>query len=217
MSVKHHIEQEIKLTAPDSETLERLIDSELVRQAAIDPAAAYPPQRLAATYYDTADWILRDLRWSLRTRLEGERHVTTLKRKGSMENGFSSCEEIEQPTAAGFNSTACVPEGKIAAALHEILPAATPLHERVKVNMQRRMRELKIGATRLELVTDSGVISANGKDHELYEVELELLKGDMDEPAVKDFISQLCRVFMLRPSHASKHQIGLSHYPDQNA
>ena len=214
MTSKHHIEHEIKLTAPSADVLEHLIDAPQVRKLALHPEASFAPKHFKATYYDTPDWILRELRWSLRTRYEGERHVSTLKRNSRIEEGYSSCEEIEQLTPRAFQSVACIPEGKISEALHEILPPVTPLHPRVEVSMQRRKREIRIGDTLLELVTDAGVISANDKQHTLYEVELELLEGDMHDTAVQSFIRQLRETYSLDPSTASKHQIGLSHYPD---
>lgn len=213
MATKHHIEQEIKLTAPNGETLERLIDAPLVQQFVRDKEQNFAAQRYAATYYDCPDWTLMDRRWSLRTRFEGARHVGTLKRRSTIKDGFSSCEEYEQAVETGFSQVASIPQGKIADALLEILPASTQLIPRVSVTMQRRMRELGVGNTHLELVTDTGTISANGQQLDLFEVELELLQGDLHEPAVQAFIQTLQRTFALHPSSVSKHQLGLACYP----
>ncbi len=212
MSSKHHIEQEIKLTAPDQATLGRLIDSDIINQAALAPSQSYMPVCFAATYYDTPDWALRELRWSLRTRFEGPRHVSTLKRNSSMENGYSSCEEIEQAITTGYKRVACIPAGSIANALRVELPAGTPLLPRVKVTMQRRKRELKLGDTVLELVSDTGIISGNGRQVELHEVELELLQGNLFSDSIREFTRQLIGDFGLQPSSSSKHRIGLSLY-----
>ncbi len=212
MSSKHKIEQEIKLTAPDKVTLDQLINSSIVNQVSRNPGNGYAPRRFAATYYDTQDWTLRDLRWSLRTRYEGEIHMSTLKRNSTIKHGYSSCEEIEQATEKGFESIACVPAGKIAEALCTVLPKSTTLLQRVNVTMARRKRVLEIGRSTLELVTDSGFISANGQQTELHEVELELLQGDMHDPEVSTFTRQLINRFTLQPSRLSKHQIGLSYY-----
>ncbi len=212
MFSKHQIEQEIKLTAPDEATLNQLINSSIVKQAIRDPGICSAPRRFAATYYDTSDWALRDLRWSLRTRYEGEIHMSTLKRNSIIKHGYSSCDEIEQATEKGFESLACVPKGKIADALHAVLPKSAALLERVNVTMARRKQVLEIGRSRLELVTDSGFISANGQQTELHEVELELLQGDIHDHEVSTFTRQLINRFMLQPSHFSKHQIGLSYY-----
>jgi len=212
MTSKHHTEQEIKLTAANESTLDQLINSEHINQVAHRPDHDYAPRRFAATYYDTPDWSLRELRWSLRTRFEGNTHKSTLKRNSTLKDGFSSCEEIEQPVTTGFKQVACVPKGKISEALLAIMPASTPLLPRIGVTMQRRMRVLEIGGTLLELVTDSGVISANGQHHELHEVELELLQGNMFNTKVSTFTRHLMSTFSLQPSHVSKHQIGLSLY-----
>jgi triphosphatase len=212
MSSRHHIEQEIKLTAPDEATLERLIDSVVVRQVALESGQIFTPLRFAATYYDTPDWALRELRWSLRTRFEGKRHVSTLKRNSTIKNGYSSCEEIEQAITTKFKRVACVPAGSIADALRTELPTGTPLLPCVKVTMQRRKRELKMGNTVLELVTDTGIISGNGRQVELHEVELELLQGDLFSGPIVEFTRELINTFSLQPSRTSKHRIGLSLY-----
>ncbi len=212
MPSKHHIEQEIKLTAPDQATLEQLIDSDMVRQAVSVPGQDYAPRRFAAIYYDTPDWALRELRWSLRSRFEGERHVSTLKRNSTLKNGYSSCEEIEQDITNGFKQIACVPVGTIADVLRSVIPASTPLLPRVKVTMLRRKRILKIGDTTLELVTDTGVISGNGQSTELHEVELELIQGDLLSDPMRKFARRFINAFGLQPSSMSKHRIGLSLY-----
>lgn len=215
MPTKHHIEQEIKLTAPDSATLEELFDAPLVQQFALSHASASPARRFIATYYDCPNWTLRSKRWSLRTRYEGEKHVCTLKHNSIIHEGFSSCEELEQTITREITRVACIPRGTIADTLLEVIPASTTLLPRVKVDMQRRTRELAFGDTRLELVSDAGVISANGQQLDLFEVELELLQGDIHAPEVQAFVETLCRHYSLQPSQVSKHQLGLGCYPGQ--
>ena len=212
MTLKHHIEQEIKLTALDQDALNALLNSELVQQHSHHSCEQGEVQRFAATYYDTRQWALRDLRWSLRTRYEGSRHVSTLKRNSSIEQGFSSCEEIEQAIDKAFTHTSCVPPGKIADALNGALPSATPLLARVEVTMQRHKRILEIGDTLLELVTDAGYIAGNGKRVALFEVELERLQGDLQSKEMLAFVKTLTETFSLQTSRRSKHQIGLSFY-----
>ena len=212
MPLKHHIEQEIKLTALDQASLDSLVRSSLVQQYLHHSCEQGETQRFAAIYYDSPDWILRKRRWSLRTRYEGPRHVSTLKRNSTQRDGFSSCEEIEQSIDQAFNRVACIPAGKIADALNSILPADAVLIPRVEVTMQRTKRILQVGETRIELVTDSGHISGNGKTMALFEVELEKLEGDLQSPATQAFTEALMDAFSLRPSQQSKHRIGLSFY-----
>lgn len=212
MTLKHHIEQEIKLTAPNQNTLDDLIDSALVKQYSHHSCEQGEAQRFAATYYDTPQWALRNLRWSLRTRYEGARHISTLKRNCHLEQGFSSCEEIEQAINQAYTHVSCIPPGKIADALKAELPPTTQLMARVSVTMQRRKRILEIGDTLLELVTDAGHISGNGQRLDLFEVELERLQGDLESKQTIAFTQALTRAFSLRTSRQSKHQIGLSFY-----
>jgi len=212
MHLKHHIEQEIKLTAPDQAALDSLIDSSLVTQHSHHSCEQGEALSFAATYYDTPQWALRELRWSLRTRYEGARHVSTLKRNSRIKRGFSSCEEIEQAIESTFTRVSCVPPGKIADALNATLPASTRLLPRVEVNMQRHKRILKIGDTLLELVTDAGQISGNGQSFDLFEVELERLQGDLESDEMQAFTQSLSELFSLQTSQQSKHQIGLSFY-----
>ena len=212
MTLKHHIEQEIKLTAPDQSTLDDVINSALIKQHSHHSCEQGQAQQLAATYYDTPQWTLRNLRWSLRTRYEGSLHVSTLKRNSRLDQGFSSCEEIEQAIDDPFSFVSCVPPGKISDALSAKLPATTPLLARVEVTMLRHKRVLEIGDTLLEFVTDAGHISGNGQRIELYEVELERLRGNLESEAVQTFTQTLTEAFSLQASRRSKHQIGLSFY-----
>lgn len=216
MTAKHHIEQEIKLTAPDEATLYRLLDSKAV-QRVFHQNDGPDKQRFIATYYDTPNWALRDLRWSLRTRYEGERHVCTLKRGGKMVDGISSCEEIEHAIEHEFSYVSDVPDGLIANALSDCVDASTPLLPRVKTNMQRSKRILKIGDTLLELVIDSGFIAANNKQYDLYEVEIEQISGDLHTREIQAFVAELTNEFKLDNSIESKHSIGLSLFKNETA
>lgn len=212
MKPKHHIEQEIKLTAPDEATLLRVLDSQLINNTLHHSSNAQPAKRFAAIYYDTPDWHLRKLRWSLRTRDEQVRHVCTLKRNSELVDGISSCEEMEQLVVAGFNRVADIPAGAISDAFKPLLSGPTPLLPRVNVQMQRNQRILQIGDTMLELVTDAGHITANGRQYDLFEVELERLSGDLLGNEIQAFVAQLIQQFKLHKSQASKHKIGLSLY-----
>ena len=211
MSSKHHIEQEIKLTAPDADSLAGVMEDPLVTRLFTDQDPL-PAQSFRATYYDSPDWILRERRWSLRTRYEGERHVGTLKRRFHIRSGYSACEEFEQAVDSEFERVDTIPPGQIADTLLAVMPGSTPLLQRVKVDMRRQMRELKLGNTHLELVTDLGHISANDQRVELFEVELELLQGDLHDPAVKALVDGLSQNHTLEPSRVSKHQLGLACY-----
>ncbi len=214
MSSKHHIEQEIKLTAPDADSLAGVMDDPLITRLLSDRDEELPSQSFRATYYDCPDWRLRERRWSLRTRYEGERHVGTLKRRFHIRSGYSACEEFEQPVNHEFKQVSSIPPGQIADTLLEVMPGTTPLLQRVKVNMTRQKRELVLGQTRLELATDMGYITANDRRIELFEVELELLQGDLHDPAVKTLADSLCRNHSLRASRLSKHQLGLACFTD---
>lgn len=211
MTAKHHIEQEIKLTAPDEPTLTQLLESPLV-QSVLERKDGPDQQRFAAIYYDTPDWALRELRWSLRTRFEAARHVCTLKRGGKISKGLSSCEEIEQAVSTEFESVGDIPPGAIADAMLAHFEAPSPLLPRVETNMLRTKRILRIGDTRLELVTDAGYIAANARRLDLFEVELELLSGDLQHREVDAFVRQLKEDFGLAFSSQSKHKLGLMLY-----
>ena len=212
MQTKHHIEQEIKLTAPDQQTLDQVLNCKQVALALIDKPPLADSENFASTYYDTHDWALRKMKWSLRTRFEGERHVCTLKRNSTIIDGLSVCEEIEQTTKSGFKCVADIPAGKIADEMNTVFDASMILLPTISVNMRRTKRILKFNKTIVELVTDAGEISANNKSSALYEVELELIQGDLLSKAVKLFIEHLTSHYALKHSTKSKHQIGLAHY-----
>lgn len=212
MQTKHHIEQEIKLTAPDQQTLEQVLSCKQVALALMDNSPLADAESFASTYYDTHDWALRKIKWSLRTRFEGERHVCTLKRNSTIIDGLSVCEELEHATTTGFTCVADIPAGKIADEMNTVLDASTALLPTINVNMRRTKRILKLDQSIIEMVTDAGEISANNKSSALYEVELELIKGDLSSKAVNLFIEHLTHHYALTPSTKSKHKIGLSHY-----
>ncbi|MEE9446325.1 MAG: CYTH domain-containing protein [Arenicellales bacterium] len=207
-----HIEQEIKLTAANEPILEKIRLSKCVQDVLLDKKDAFEPKTFAAIYYDTPNWTLRDLRWSLRTRTEGTRHMAALKRGNDIINGLSSCEEIEQAITESFTSVGALPQGDIAQALQAELPKSTPLLSNIRTTMQRCKGILQISDTRIEMVTDAGHIEGNGQQQSLFEVELELLQGDLQAKPVQLFVANLIQQFSLTPSKVSKHQIGLAFF-----
>ena len=200
------LEKELKLTAPDAATLERVLDSPLV-SAHVVAGTERPPRRFHARYYDTPDGRLERRLWSLRARREGDRWKAALKTRGVMENGVSARQEYESPVAGWIAKVNELPAGELKSKLREALEESDALEPRVEVDVIRTARDLDLEGAVAELVTDAGTISAGERGVDLHEVELELKEGDFS--LVERFGRRLAEEFGLVPSGRSKHEIGL--------
>lgn len=205
------IETELKLTAHSQTQLEQVIPSDFIQQyrQSAPYGDEFTDKSLHALYYDTAQRDLRSRSFSLRSRKEGDEFVLTLKFKGELIDGLSVRKEIEEPCSGFISSVSDLPEGEIKQHILSVLTVETPLLPRVEVKMQRTAHYLEIDGTVIELVSDSGTIKGpSGRQVELYEIELELKKGEI-KPMI-ELGKKLETKFNLTPSTMTKHAIGLS-------
>ncbi|MCY3768223.1 MAG: CYTH domain-containing protein [Gammaproteobacteria bacterium] len=199
------LEQELKLTAPRLEVLNDVFESPYVRQYSI--GNPLPPARFLGIYYDTQDDSLRKAKCSFRARLEGSVFRAAFKSAGETIDGLFRHQEYETVIDGWLENVSLVPEGELKDVLLQLLGPNEPLVPRVKVDMQRRVMNLKIEETQIELVADQGVIAANDREHALFELELELKQGDIERiMAMGEYLKSN---FSLVPSRLTKHQIGL--------
>ncbi len=203
-------EQEIKLTANCGAVLDAVLQSELVR--GLDSGVgSCDAVRYLGIYYDTESHALEDDRYSLRARLEGERWRAALKFGGSIENGLSRRHELQTDISGPLENIGQLPRGELRDKVLDIIAEDAPLIARVTVDMKRSIRNLEIEGTAIELVTDNGMIYGmpHGRSRQvsLYEVELELVEGDLAK--VIELGEALARAHALTPSIMTKHKIGL--------
>lgn len=200
------LEQEIKLTAPNRAVLQQILQSELV-QSLDSGVGNQDAVRYVGVYYDTECGALARQRCTLRARLEGDRWRAAFKFGGGIRNGLSRRHELEADITGWLRHVEQLPAGELKDKVRAVIPSATSLNARVKVNMQRSIRQLNFSGAEIELVADHAIIHANGGQVTLYEVELELKRGDLAD------LLQLGEMFMqqfpLTRSTMGKHRIGL--------
>ncbi len=199
------LEQELKLTAPRPEVLDDVLESLHVRQ--YTTGSPPPPVRFLAIYYDTRDDSLKKAKCSFRARLEGSVFRAAFKSAGETVDGLFRHQEHETVIDGWLDNVSQVPESELKEALLGLLDPNEALIPRVRVDMQRRIMDLEIGETQIELVADQGVIAANDREHALFELELELKQGDVGQIVAMGEALKLN--FPLVPSRLTKHQIGL--------
>ena len=180
-------EIEIKLEAGSQDHLDTILrDPEIIERM----EGALRPTPMATIYYDTPDYTLSRRRWTLRLRREGETSVATVKIPLGGQGGFSARGEwqAEAPT---------IQEG-----IRRLLEAGAPpaLEEMTEPGVMaicgaeftRRTTVLAFSdGSRTELAADSGVLT--GKDRKLpfWELELELLSGQVGPmQALADYLAR---------------------------
>ncbi|MGI9318855.1 MAG: CYTH domain-containing protein [bacterium] len=201
------LEQELKLVANNAEVLEAILTSELVIQAGTCEGT-HGPERFHAIYYDTPGLQLELRSHSLRARMEGDRMVAAFKLPGSIVDGLSQRIEYEVEINDWLNTPDDLPESELKQQVLSIIAADAQLVQRVEVDMQRSIRMLESEGTHFELVADRGVIKGSHGEFILHELELELKQGEVG-PVLR-LGQQIAEQFGLKPSHMTKHAIGLT-------
>ncbi len=195
----------MKFTAPDAQTLSSVLNSDVVQQYSLGPVS--DSQRYLANYYDTQDRDLEKDRCSLRARLEGKKYRAAFKLPGKIVDGLSQRQEYECDISGWFKKPGMLPDGELKSLVLNHVEEGEKLFTMVSVDMQRRILELEIDGTKIELVTDDGVVSANERQVRLFEIELELINGDIND--IKELGDILEQKYELKRSLITKHQIGL--------
>lgn len=165
--------------------------------AALDGEGAV--RQLEATYYDTADHALRRAGFGLRVRDgEGDRKQTL---KSASAGGVFSRGEWEE-TIAGpgpdLDVLARTPVGKMLAGA-----ALAPVFS---AKVERVIRLVQVGETRIEAALDRGALQAGDRHASVCELELELKAGRPE--ALFDLARTLARQVPLRLSLISKAERG---------
>ena len=152
--------------------------------------------RMETTYYDTPDGTLRQLRWTLRRRMENGISVCTVKSNlgdGSRGEWETKCNDIlaavPQLIALG------APEALAEYTRQGVVPTCG-------ARFTRKAVTLPAGTGAVELALDQGVLLGGGKELPFAEVEVELKLG-RDEDAVA-FAAELAARFGLTPEPKSK-------------
>ena len=154
------------------------------------------PITMQTTYYDTPDFDMRRLHWTLRHRSENGISVCALKTPG---NGFSHgewevcCSRIEDAIEVLLEKGAPAQLSDFAAA--GLIPVCG-------ARFVRLAGLIHAPACTVELALDEGVLLGGGKEMPLCEVEVELKDGT--EEAAAAFAIALAQEYGLRPETRSK-------------
>ncbi|KKW90933.1 CYTH and CHAD domain-containing protein [Sphingobium chungbukense] len=128
---------------------------------------------LHAVYFDTPDQALAARGISLRIRRSGKRLIQTVKSGNAAEGGLFARAEWEMPVKSEvpvFDARTPI-AAMLGDAVHAIVPA-------FHVDVERRTWRAVQDDADIELVLDRGMVSADGRQTALCEIELELKRGE---------------------------------------
>ncbi|MBF0172305.1 MAG: CYTH domain-containing protein [Magnetococcales bacterium] len=203
------MEQEVKLTAPDGDTLEQIsLDADILKRCNGAPWTAKP---LVTTYLDTPGRALLAHGFGFRFRIETQtqRWQACLKGEGNIVDGFSVRQEWEQPIDGPVDRLSLLPEGPLRQQVLTLAPGGEFLAPLVETAFLRRLLLLTLEeGCIMELALDQGEIRAGGKTLPLFEVELECKSGPT-APMLR-FSHALRQRYPLIPSWNSKFALGLT-------
>lgn len=130
-----------------------------------------------STYFDTADFKLREAGFSLRVRFSGDAYVQTVKRSGIGAGLFDRPEwetaiDGPQPDFAAINATALgkLMTRKIAERLRAVITST----------VKRTTWLLSHSDSQIEVVLDEGRVAAAEQDRPLNELEIEVRSGSVN-------------------------------------
>src|ERR1019366_5017064 len=163
-------EIELKLSLPP--TAQRAV----LRHPLLRAAAERKTEKLANTYYDTAEQALRKRGIALRLRRQGRLLLQTVKCAGETSGGLSSRPEWETPYTGQFDFSV-VDATDVRAWLErpKIAGRLLPVFETVFTRTTWRL-EAKPGSCVLVML-DRGWIAADGRREIISELEIELAEG----------------------------------------
>lgn len=165
----------------------------------VEPTRERHAQR--SIYFDTAEGTLRAKGFSLRVRKVGACHVQTLKTRGS-QAGLFDRGEWEMPVAGMAPDLAALARTPVKRLKHidgDLLPV-------VRADVERSAWLVDHLDSMIEVVLDSGKVSAGGRELPFYEVELELKRGD--PAALFSLARMLLETVPLRLGVLSKQERG---------
>lgn len=156
---------------------------------------------METTYYDTPDFAMARLRYTLRRRWENGRSVCTLKTPadGSARNEW----EVECPTVQEAIPMLC----KLGCPEDLPILVSGGLEPICGARFRRRFWNVSFQGSRLELALDQGVLLGGSREAPLRELEIELKSGS--RLAAVSFASLLTGRYRLEPELKSKFRRAL--------
>ena len=157
-------------------------------------------QSLRSVYFDTPDGVLRAAGFSLRVRTAPEGFVQTLKRQ--IAPGQTARDEWEVRVASEALDLAALK----ATPAHRLVKGRRDLSPRFATTVVRRLRMVELDGALIEAAFDAGDLSCDDRREPIYELELELKRGDA--AALFTLARRLARDLTIVPVFESKSQRG---------
>lgn len=195
-------EIEMKLSVPNEEILNKvLVDPELTQYMKDD----YELRHMRSTYYDTADGILNQRRWTLRLRDEGGNLVAAFKTANASDGaGFFTRNEWQCNAETIEDAIPMLIEQGAPSELAGLLKGKTLLPT-CGAEFDRKAAYLFMDdGVRVEIAGDLGYLFGGDKTEPICELELELLYGDAG--SLPPLCSQLLGDYGLQEEKRSKYQ-----------
>jgi len=191
------MEVEIKLRVPDGRVAARMAEDERVRGYLMTD---FRDADMDAVYYDTVDGALEQRQWAYRIRREGALSVACCKAAESKDGAVFSRREWQVPGEPPETALLRLVETGAPEALlsfGELLPQCA-------IVFTRRFAPLRLSDdTHAEMAIDSGCLTAGDKQEDFWELELELLSGNLAE--MREFAEYLEKKYTLAAEHLSKY------------
>ena len=198
------MEREVKLRM-----LQPKKQAEFLKFPALKSLGGKKPKKvlLDATYYDTTDYQLLNSGFAYRVRKEGSQWVATLKGLGSYQGGLHERQEWNVKQKNSEPDLEVFKDKGLAKIWKNI--NGKSLTALFTVKTERTIQELTLeDQTQIELALDYGVVSSEGKEDVLHEVELELIAGST--ASLLELASELSLAWDLAPEKRSKYTRGLA-------
>lgn len=192
---RHHDEIELKFE------LDRRA-ARKVRRHPLLAQADHQTQAQSTVYFDTAKQKLHRKGYSLRVRQAGDCFTQTVKTRGTSAGLFDR-REWEAPV----DRMEPDPRGLQQAPLADLKNIVRKVRPTVCSDVKRTTWLVDHDGAEIEVVLDSGTVTAGGEDDSFHELELELDKGD--PAAILDVAQQLGQAVPLHIGVLSKEERGL--------
>ncbi|MCI8619574.1 MAG: CYTH domain-containing protein [Oscillospiraceae bacterium] len=166
-------------------------------EKALCPVDGWEAVNMETVYFDTADFALSARKWTLRTRLENDQSIVTLKTKavgfarGEWElSATHPAKVLAQLVAMG------APEELLSLCQDGLFPicGAKFLRKRGTVSLA--------GGTTIELALDAGILTGGGSQEEVCELEVELKSGETASALA--YAQELAAKWELSPEYRGK-------------
>lgn len=195
-------EIEMKISVPNEEILNQILEDPELTQYMKDD---YETRHMRSTYYDTADGVLSQRKWTLRLRDEGGHYVAAFKTANMSDDaGFFTRNEWQCNAEDIYAAIPMLIDQGAPRELKSLLKDS-PLVVTCGAEFDRKAAYLFMDdGVRIEMAGDLGYLFSGDKKQPICELELELLYGDAG--SLPPLCSQLIEHYDLHEEQRSKYQ-----------